>query len=221
MYLQYRKLKLIKISDVLDKYNERILNGLLDTFDKEYTRDDRLKIIFPNWEVGDILVIADNPLKYPKLQGDRLVEMPLYEAYQNGLYELQFNEVIYKDDVLTLEAGQYVDESGVLQTVPKIEGVRVEWDWVNHVWEDKATNLEVVEAQYKEYEVMNDPLTLKEMEMQDPNLLTEYYNMMLELKKLIYALKESETQPVGYTAIQLPKPSSALEAFKNRFNKFF
>ena len=149
---------------------------------------------------------------------DTIEEMTKYEKYQNGLYELQFNEVIYKDDVLVLEVGQYVDEKGVLQTVPKIEGTRVEWNWKTHEWEEKATNLEIVQAQYSEYEGMDTPSTLEEMKQQDPALATEYLNMMIELRELIYTLSASETQAVGYTAIHIPTPSKALKNFKNRFN---
>ncbi|MFR9019943.1 MAG: hypothetical protein ACLVH8_09600, partial [Fusobacterium sp.] len=144
-------------------------------------------------------------------------EMTKYEKYQNGLYELQFNEVIYKDDVLTLEAGQYVDESGVLQTVPKIEGTRVEWNWKTHEWEEKATNLEIVQAQYNEYEGMDTPSTLEEMKQQDPALATEYLNMMIELRGLIYTLSVSETQTVEYAVLPIPQPSLALKEFKNKF----
>ena len=173
---------------------------------------------YPEWQVS--YYATQEKYEHPTLdsESNTIREMNKYEKFKAGLYELAYNEVEFKGDILILEAGQYVNEAGELITVPKLEGTRVEWDWNTHTWEDKATNLEVVEAQYKEYEVMNDPLTLKEMEMQDPNLLTEYYNMMLELRKLIYALKESETQPVGYTAIQLPTPSKALKEFKNKFD---
>lgn len=172
---------------------------------------------YPDWQAS--YYATQEKYEHPIVdqETNSLREMSKYEKFKAGLYELAYNEVEYKNDILVLEAGQYIKDNELV-TIPKLEGVRVEWDWVNHIWEDKATNLEVVEAQYKEYEVMNDPLTLKEMEMQDPNLLTEYYNMMLELRKLIYALKKSETQPVGYTAIQLPTPSKALKEFKNKFD---
>lgn len=217
MYLQYRNLKLIEISGRPDEDNKDILNGKYDNSEEPLSKEERMKMIFSNWQVGDILVIADSPLKYPKLQGDTLVEMTLYEAYQNGLYELKYNEVIYKDDILVLEAGQYIDEKGVLQTVSKPEGTRVEWNWKTHEWQEKATNLEIVQAQYKDYEGMDTPSTLEEMKQQDPALATEYLNMMIELRNLIYTLSASETQAVGYTAIHIPEPSNKLKEFKNRF----
>lgn len=242
MYLQYRNLKLIEMSGRIDKDNEKILSG--DYLDKspkyKYpenygdemdgtflqpieipfempSKDEMMKYIFSDWQAGDILVIADSPLKYPKVQGDTLVEMTLYEAYQNKLYELKYNEAIYKDDILVLEQGQYVDEEGVLQTVPKIDGVKVEWNWETNKWEDLATPLEVVQSQYKDYEGMDTPSTLEEMKQQDPALATEYLNMMIELRGLIYTLSASETQAVGYAILPIPQPSKALKEFKNKF----
>lgn len=221
MYIQYRDLKLIQKSGRPDSDNEKILNGdYLNKSSEDFvlpSRDEMMKFIFSDWKKGDILIIADSPLKYPKLQGDTLVEMTLYEAYQNGLYELKYNEVIYKDDVLVLEQGQYVDEKGVLQTVPKPEGTRIEWNWKTHEWEEKATNLEIVQAQYSEYEGMDTPSTLEEMKQQDPALATEYLNMMIELRGLIYTLSASETRAVGYTVLPIPQPSKALKEFKNKF----
>lgn len=167
-----------------------------------------------------IVVEQDYPFNYPTFDREKntIREMSLYERYKNSLYELQFNEVIYKDDVLTLEAGQYIKDNELV-TVPKIEGVRVEWDWNTHTWEDKASNLEIVQSQYSEYEGMDTPSTLEEMRLQDPALATEYLNMMIELRGLIYTLSASEAQSVGYAAIQLPTPSQALKEFKDRFKR--
>ena len=168
-----------------------------------------------------IVVEQDYPFSFPTFDREKntVREMSLYERYKNNLYELQFNEVEYKNDILTLEAGQYVNEAGELITVPKLEGVRVEWDWINHIWEDKATNLEVVQSQYSEYEGMDTPSTIEEMKLQDPALATEYLNMMIELRGLIYTLSASETQSVGYAAIHIPAPSQALKEFKDRFKR--
>lgn len=168
-----------------------------------------------------IVVEQDYPFSFPTFDREKntIREMSLYERYKNNLYELQFNEVEYKNDILTLEAGQYVDEVGELITVPKIEGVRVEWDWNTHTWEEKATMLEIIQAQYAEYDGMDTPSTLEEMKQQDPALATEYLNMMIELRGLIYTLSATETQAVGYAAIQLPTPSKALKEFKDRFKR--
>ena len=198
--------------------------------------DNNLKFLLTlNYEYEDFI---KNPQKfYPEWQAsyyatqekyehpivdqetNSLREMSKYEKFKAGLYELAYNEVEYKNDILTLEAGQYVNEAGELVTVPKIEGVRVEWDWINHIWEDKASNLEIVQSQYSEYEGMDTPSTLEEMRLQDPSLATEYLNMMIELRGLIYTLSASEAQSVGYAAIQLPVPSEKLKQFKDKFKR--
>ena len=190
---------------------------LLDTLN--YTLEEfkaNPQACYPDLD-AETMTASEVKYEYPCLDvSGELREMTKYEKYKKGLYELQFNEVIYKDDILVLEAGQYIKDNEVI-TVPKIEGVRVEWDWVNHIWEDKATNLEVVQAQYNEYERMDTPSTLEEMKQQDPALATEYLNMMIELRGLIYTLSASETQAVGYAVLPIPQPSKALKEFKNKF----
>ena len=193
---------------------------LLDTLN--YTLDEfksNPQGCFPSWDTATMIASTEK-YEYPcsDVSGE-LREMTKYEKYQKELYELQFNEVIYKDDVLVLEAGQYIDEKGVLQTVSKPEGTRVEWNWETHEWEEKATTLEVVQAQYREYEDMDTPSTLEEMKQQDPAMAEEYIRMMIELRGLIYTLSTSEAQPVGYSALPIPVPSQALKNFKNKFKK--
>ena len=57
-----------------------------------------------------IVVEQDYPFSFPTFDREKntIREMSLYERYKNSLYELQFNEVEYKNDILTLEAGQYL-----------------------------------------------------------------------------------------------------------------
>ncbi len=172
----------------------------------------------PELNPQDYIVIEqDYPFDYPTFKDNTIKEMTIYERYQNGLYALSEREKEYQGDIITLEEGQYIDEKGVLQTIPKIEGTRVEWNWETHEWEEKATNLEIVQAQYKDYEGMDTPSTLEEMKQQDPALATEYLNMMIELRGLIYTLSASETQAVGYAVLPIPQPSKALKEFKNKF----
>ena len=173
---------------------------------------------YPEWQSS--FYATQEKYEHPTLdsESNTIREMNKYEKFKAGLYELSYNEVEYKNDILTLEAGQYVNETGELVTVPKIEGVRVEWDWINHIWEDKASNLEIVQSQYSEYEGMDTPSTLEEMRLQDPSLATEYLNMMIELRELMYTLSVSDTQVAGYTAIQIHSPSIPLRKFKEKFN---
>ena len=177
----------------------------------------------PELNPQDYIVIEqDYPFDYPTFKDNTIKEMTIYERYQNGLYALSEREKEYQGDIITLSEGQYIDESGVLQTVPKPEGTRVEWNWETHDWEEKATNLEIVQAQYNEYEGMDTPSTLEEMKQQDPALATEYLNMMIELRSLIYTLSTdvqplAEDRTVGFAVLPIPQPSKALKEFKNKF----
>lgn len=197
-----------------------LINGdvkLLDTLN--YTLEEfkvNPKGCYPNWNTENMYA-SDTMYECPILIEGIIREMTKYEKYKKGLYELLENEVEYKGDILILEPGQYL-ENGEIKSKDKIEGTRVEWNWTTHEWEEKATNLEIVQAQYRDYEGMDTPSTLEEMKQQDPALVAEYLNMMIELRGLIYTLSTSEQQPVGYTAIQIPTPSESLKKFKNKFN---
>ena len=81
------------------------------------------------------------------------------------------------------------------------------------------TEYEIIKMQYDEYEGMDTPSTIEEMKLQDPALATEYLNMMIELRGLMYTLSVSGTQSVGYATIHIPAPSQALKEFKNRFKR--
>ena len=164
------------------------------------------------------MIEQDYPFSYPTFKDNTIKEMTIYERYQNGLYALSEREKEYQGDIITLEPGQYIDENGVLQTIPKIEGTRIEWNWEIHEWEEKATNLEIVQAQYKDYEGMDTPSTVEEMRQQDPAMATEFIAMMIELRELMYTLSISDTQAPGYTAIQIHSPSVPLRKFKEKFN---
>ena len=190
---------------------------LLDTLN--YTLDEfkaNPKGCYPNWNTENMYA-SDTMYECPLLVDGSIREMTKYEKYKKGLYELLENEVEYKGDILILEPGQYL-ENGEIKSKDKIEGTRVEWNWTTHEWEEKATNLEIVQAQYRDYEGMDTPSTLEEMKQQDPALVTEYLNMMIELRGLIYTLSASEQQPVGYSTISIPTPSESLKNFKNKFN---
>ena len=211
------------MSNLTHIYKKETEVKLLDTLNytiKEFMANPQG--CYPEWDKQS-MIASEIKYEYPIFDNktQELREMTKYEKYKKGLYELQYNEVIYKDDILVLEAGQYIKDNEVI-TVPKIEGVKVEWDWVNHVWGDKATNLEIVQAQYKDYEGMDTPSTLEEMKQQDPALATEYLNMMIELRSLIYTLSTAvqplaEDRAVGFAALPIPQPSEKLKEFKNRF----
>lgn len=150
MYLQYRDLKLIEQSGRPDTDNEAILRG--DYLDKTPqttednqeipfvmpSRDEMMKYIFSDWQVGDILVIADIPLRHPKLQGDTLVEMTREEVCKSG-------------DLTILVDGE-VFENGIVKTIPRPQGFRIEWEYPN--WVEKATKNEQLE--YLKQEILKN-----------------------------------------------------------------
>lgn len=201
--------------------SKEIFNVNLDSSELEIVMGGNVFLDHPELNPEDYIVVQqERAFDYPTYRKDKNIieEMTLFERYKNGLYELGEHQVEYEGDIITLEPGQFIDPQGKLQTVEKIEGTRVEWNWELNKWEDVATNLEVVQKQYSEYEGMDTPSVVKEMELQDPALAEEFVNMLIELRGLIYTLSASETQAVGYTAIHIPTPSKALKNFKNRFN---
>lgn len=148
-----------------------------------------------------------------------------YEKYQRGQRKLAENEVIFKENIIILEPGQYIDEEKQeLITVPCPPKYLVnDWDKENHIWIDLTTDYDRVQAQYREYEGMDTPSTIKEMELQDPALSEEYVTMMIELRTLMYSLQEQKqvrarTIALVEKEIDIPHASKALETFKNKFN---
>ena len=80
----------------------------------------------------------------------------------------------------------------------------------------KDDEMSDLEKQYKEYKYLADSRGMKLLGEQ--GLLDEYNTFMTECEEILFADDKVSTFAVR---IELPKPSSALEAFKNRFNKFF
>lgn len=102
MYLQYRNLKLIEISGRPNKDNEDILNGVYDNSETPLSKEERLKMIFFDWKSGDILVIADTPLKHPKLSGDTLVEMTREEVCATGDLSVLADGEVFEDNQIKI-----------------------------------------------------------------------------------------------------------------------
>ena len=81
------------------------------------------------------------------------------------------------------------------------------------VGKDDMTDLE---KQYQEYKYLAD--TRGQKLLAEQGLLDEYNSFMSECEEIIFTDEKVSTFAVR---IGLPKPSPALEKFKNRFNKFF
>ena len=78
---------------------------------------------------------------------------------------------------------------------------------------DDMTDLE---KQYQEYKYLAD--TRGQKLLAEQGLLDEYNSFMTAAEEIIFADEKVSTFAVK---IELPKPSPALEKFKNKFNKFF
>jgi hypothetical protein len=159
-------------------------------------------------------------------EGNIIREATDYEKYQRGQRKLSENEVIFKENIIILEPGQYIDEEKQeLITVPcPPEYLVNDWDKENHIWIDLTTDYDRVQAQYVEYEPLDTYSTVKQMERQDPALSEEYVNMMIELRVLMDSLREQKqisrarTMSIENKGIEIPQPSEALINFKNKFN---
>lgn len=216
MYIQYRDLKLIQISGRPDEDNEAILRG--DCLDKTQegfvmpSRDEMLKqFIFPDWQQGDILVIADQPLKHPKKQGDTLVEMTREEVCQSGDLTILIDGEVYQDGKITYKS-------------PPEDMLKPKWvypDWVEQATENEI-NLHLVETQYNEYKPLDTYSTVEQMQRQDPALAEEYVDMMIELRELRASMQNNkDSEPKVRTrrsVFSIHKPSEKLKLFKEKFS---
>lgn len=159
-------------------------------------------------------------------EGNIIREATEYEKYQRGQRKLSENEVIFKENIIILEPGQYIDEEKQeLITVPcPPEYLVNDWDKETHIWIDLTTDYDRVQAQYVEYEPLDTYSTVKQMERQDPALSEEYVNMMIELRVLMDSLREQKqisrarTMSIENKGIEIHQPSEALINFKNKFN---
>lgn len=81
------------------------------------------------------------------------------------------------------------------------------------VGNDEMSELEKL---YREYKFFADDRGRKLLA--EAGLLDEYNTFMSKCEEILFSDDRINT---FVARIELPKPSSALEAFKNRFNKFF
>lgn len=224
MYIHYRGTKLITKSGRPDEVNEAILMG--DYLDKSTTytedgqeipfvmptRDEMIKqFIFPDWQQGDILVIADQPLKYPKLQGDTLVEMTRDEVCESGDLSILTDGEVYQDGKITYKA-------------PPEDMLKPKWiypDWIEQATEDEI-NLHLVETQYNEYEPLDTYSTVEQMKRQDPALAEEYVDMMIELRELRASMQDNNDSKYKVrtrrSVFSIHEPSEKLKLFKEKFS---
>ena len=162
---------------------------------------------------------------YITVENSIIREATEYEKYKRGQKKLEENEVVLetKKEIVTLIDGQYVENDEIITIPCPEEYITKNWNKETHLWEDLTTDYDRVQAQYREYEPMDTPSAVKEMEIQDPALSEEYVNMMIELRTLMYSLQEQKqtqrarTMSMTRKELILPQPSETLQMFKNRF----
>lgn len=199
MYIQYRDLKLIEISGRPDEDNEKILNGdyleespiyeypegytdsvesnFLHPIEKPFiipSRDEMTKLIFSDWQLGDILVIADYPLQHPKKQGDTLIEMTREEVCASG-------------DLSILVDGEYFENGKIIKIeyTPELCYLKPTWNREQKQWIEGATVDEIIEQRknkilkYSELEEEKKALESSKFSTQDEILtVTEEMNKL-------------------------------------------
>lgn len=91
---------------------------------------------------------------------------------------------------------------------------------------EREEGIQDLREQYEEYKKLDTPRGKDKME--DAHVLDDYNEFMDNAEKVLFpeeqkeeVLKVAALEEVGEEEIVIPKPSSALEKFKNRFNKFF
>lgn len=244
--------ELIEIEEIAPRMLSEEIQEVESDFDEEVEVDPEKQYFYLDKAYADkfnksqVIAVFPKPLKIPNkyfqkevyshfgkdipfyisIDKENIVrEATEYEKYQRGQRKLSENEVIFKENIIILEPGQYIDEEKQeLITVPcPPEYLVNDWDKENHIWIDLTTDYDRVQAQYREYEGMDTPSTIKEMKLQDPALSEEYVTMMIELRTLMYSLQEQKqvrarTIALVEKEIDIPHASKALETFKNKFN---
>lgn len=214
---------------VLGVYDEALENA--QEYFREFFKDKTLEVVVYQ---GDNIAIT------PVLDGDIVRPANERELVEFGVIELQDGEYIEGDNIVEIpspswqhkwdkEHNKWIPNQDALRDGEYIEGEKIIivecpeelivpiWDKVAHTWQEGATDLDRVMAQYNEYSSMDTPSTLKEMQTQDPALATELVDMLIELRGMIYSL-QTPTKSRGFSQLYIPTPSQNLINFKNKFN---
>lgn len=129
MYQQYRLVEnryfIIETSSRLDSDNSDILDGKYDNSEVELSREQRLKMIFSDWKEGDILVIAPQLLRYPKLSEDR-----------QTLVEMTREEICATGDLSVLQMGEKYEDGKIVEIEnPSTQYLKYNWNKKTFTWE--------------------------------------------------------------------------------------
>lgn len=152
---------------------------------------------------------------YITVENGKVRESTKYEQYLRGQYKLQEREVAFKEEIIYLEEGWYIENNELIKVERPEDMVNPVFNEKTHIWEETATEPDIyiskLRKEYREYKEMDSPSILREMELTDTSIVDEYILMMIELRELIINYN------IGISTISdIPTPSKALVDFKNR-----
>lgn len=226
------------------KKNE-IKNGKLICVYQSKSKLNNEQIEFINKTQNNLLldtVIYENDIPfegYPILKNDLIRKATDKELIELGIITLKIGEKLKGDNIIQVsklswqykwENDEWTPDENKLYDGQYIENKKIKyipynddlgyilpiWDKKNHIWKEKATDLDKIRAQYNEYKPLNNPLTFIELEEQ--GLKQEYIDMMRQLQMLIIQLEAQKNQIVTFKEIKIPVPSEKLIRFKTIFN---
>lgn len=93
-----------------------------------------------------------------------------------------------------------------------------ELEVLKNVYEKESGILELREK-YEEYKKLDTPRNFERMK--NECVLDDYLKFMLDAEKVLCDAPCVQEVNTLSNELELPKPSKALEEFKNKFNKFF
>ena len=149
---------------------------------------------------------------YVTVEDGEVRESTKYEQYLRGQYKLQEREVAFKEEVIYLEEGWYIESNELIKVERPDDMVKPVFNEKTHIWEEKATELEKAQSAYRNYMGLNDPNSVRKMTSQ--SVIDDYWSYIDELEIYI-ELTASGIQPISADA---PKPSNQLKTFfENKF----
>ena len=163
---------------------------------------------------------------YITIEDGKIREATEYEKYTRGQRKLQDREVAFKNEIIYLEDGWYIQDDELIKVEKPSDMVKPIFNEETHIWEETATqdeiDLDLVETQYNEYEPLDTYSTVEQMKRQDPALAEEYVDMMIELRELRASMQNNnDSEPKVRTrrsVFSIHEPSEKLKLFKEKFS---
>lgn len=220
MYLQYRVkeqnnttgriVELIQDNNRPDEDNEKILNGVF--WDEQHqgmeneeiekpSREYFLSLIFSDFKENDFLVIKDRPFNYPLLD---LSNNTIKEATR-----IEKITVLGFEENKVLIDGEYIQDNEIIKVEydPKLNFYKPKWNRKTHIWEEGATDKEIVNKDYNDYLTLNHPIGFRDMEAQ--GVLNDYLAYIDSCRTYLFG-----EEAITYSMLSTPLPTENLKQFK-------